>query len=214
MKEPFKSIERNEHEEVPSFSATKLVGCYFSSHKNMTDPEPITNELNDIFDKGNNVHWEDEVLNIGSKRVISCEEYIKALHESGLFAISGFHDYLKMDFRGPYLEDLKSTKRGGFYFFLQDGINEQQRNQLSFYAYLYYIKTGVFLNKGVITKINKENTRERISLETNLFTPESMRNFVEEHPLILYTIGEISTKEFYAACIKKILKLDSEYRTG
>lgn len=214
MNEPFKIVKREEYSEIPSFSATKLIGEYWSSYLNITDPKPISDALNEIFDKGNKVHNEDEVLNHGARRVVSCEKYIKAIHESEFYAISGFHDYIKISFKGLYIEDLKSCQPGGLYYFLKEGIGKTHVLQLSFYAYLYYIETGVFISTGVITKIDKENTLRRISLATQLYPPAFMRDWITNHPLILSVIGKISEEEFLEKCYHNIKELAPDYFAG
>jgi len=214
MKEPFRIIGREEYPEVPSFGGSSFGGCYWATYRKHTDPLPITEELNQIFDMGNEVHHEDEVLNMDAKRGVSCEEYIKALHESEKFAISGFHDYIKMDFRGLYLEDLKSGKFGSFYFFLKEGMKRDYIIQLSTYAYLYYIKNGVYIKKGVITKIDKENTRNRLSLETDLMPREEIAEFLLNFPVIHAILGELRKVDFWDVCFEQIGLLDPKYKNG
>jgi len=214
MKEPFKVIKRSERSEVPSFSASRIGSEYWSFFLDLTDPEPITDELNEIFDAGNVVHHYDEIYSEGGRGIVSCESYIKAIHESEKFCISGLHDYIKLDRNGLYIEDLKSTIPGGLYWFFKKGVDDGYKLQLSVYAYLYYLKHGVWIDTGVITKINKENTRDRISLSAKLFPLEYIRDVIVNHPVMKTISGEMTEKELLSVAYAKLKEIDPEWAKG
>jgi len=214
MKEPFEIVSRDAYPEVPSFGPSALVGEYWSTYLNIVDKKPITDALNDIFDKGNEVHHAIEVLEEGGRHIISCEAYIKVIHESKTFCIGGLHDYIKMYFGGLYLEDMKSTKAGGLHYFFRNGVDLRYKLQMSLYAYLYYVKTGVWINKGVITKVNKENILDRVSMSADLCSREYIRKYILNHPVILCVIGKITQHQLLALAAQKLLEMDNGYASG
>lgn len=77
--------------------------------------------------------------------------------------------------------------------------------QLSLYAYLYYIENGFFIDKGIITKVDKENPRNRISREVNLLPLNEIKELILNHPTIRFYFNEISEREFLQACKKRII---------
>lgn len=214
MKEPFKRIDKDveilddDGDPIPIFSISRFSSCDWNHYCDITEEyaKPLTDELSEIFDLGNEIHEEDEELTRGSRNIIGCEEYMRIIHESERYGLSGLLDYHKYNFHTAYIEDLKSTSKGGFYFFLREGVNNDYKKQLSGYAYLKYIHTGVWRNIGVITKIDKENPLNRISLSTELFTKEQMRDFYACHPVILAKLGDITEEKLINICAQKIIR--------
>ena len=138
---------------------------------------------------------------------------MKIIHESKKYTISGHNDFLKFDFKGRYLEDLKSTKFESFYFFLKKEIDRAYTLQLSIYAYLIYVEKGFPIDSGVITKIDKMNTRNRLSREFKLLDVSTIRTFLEKHPVILFVLEEINKKEFLNECKNQMTEKET-WRCG
>lgn len=181
-------VSRKDHKTIDgitNFNVSRLNSCYWNYYRDLTDPLPITPELEEIFSKGREVHSIVEKYKKGAREIIGSEKYIKIIHRDKLFSLSGRYDFLKYDITGRYIEDLKSTKPGGFYFFLKQGLSSDYIIQLSLYAFLLYIKKGYRITNGVITKVDKENIRNKISLEGPLMTIEEIEEFIITHPVIL-----------------------------
>ncbi len=198
IKEPFRKSSREEvvlgkdEKPIPIFSASRFSTCNWNHYCDITPDlkKPITDDLSEVFDKGNEVHRENEYLTLGARNILEHEEYLRIVHESELWGMSGLLDYDKFGFSsGQYLEDLKSTKFGGFYFFLREGVKKEDKMQMSIYAYMKYVITGTKRNRGVITKIDKEEPLNRISLVTDLFTVDEVREFIVNHPVVKVILG-------------------------
>lgn len=152
------------------------------------------------FSKGSDIHDQEEILQEGSKNIINSEKAMKIIHNSKKYTVSGHNDFLKFDFAGRYLEDLKSTKFEAFYYFLNKEIDRSHLLQLSIYAYLIYIEKGFPIESGVITKIDKNNPRNRISRETKLLDVSTIEAYLVNHPAILIVIGDITHDQFLIKC--------------
>lgn len=217
IKEPFDIIPfeskflNKEGVEIPNFRASRLVSCYWDFYREyITNSEaiPISDSLNDIFDQGNVVHFTDECLTSGAKEVIEVEKEMKILHHSERFSLSGHIDYLKMDTMGFYIEDLKSCKLPSFYYFIKcidEGLSEDYLYQMGVYAYELYVYIGVYIKRGVITRIYKgddnDYRRIRMSIEDRLPSLEEMRSFILQHPVILCVLGYITEERLIELCI-------------
>ncbi len=219
MNEPFYKVNPNEtefHDKdgnlIPRISVTTLLGCYIASKNNKEIEGKITDELSDIFDMGSAGHDTLEMFDAGAKDIIAIEEKMKIMHESKKYLISGILDYYRFDLNGRYLEDLKSTYRGGFYYFLREGVKGGYKYQLSVYAYMKYVCTSIYPLRGVIRKFNKENYLEQIRLSTELFQKEHMRTYLTTHPYILYTVGAINYDALCAAALKENIATKSQWR--
>jgi len=192
-------VSRNNHKTIDgitNFNVSRLNSCYWNYYRDLTDPLPITPELEVIFNTGREVHSLVEKYNKGARTVINSEKYIKIIHKDGAFSISGMYDFLKYDHNGKFLEDFKSTKSGGFYFFLKQGVNEDYIIQLSLYAYLLYIKKGYNIRQGIITKVDKENIRNKISLEGTLMSIRDTEEFIINHPVIRMKTNHLAHDDF------------------
>lgn len=165
---------------------------------------PITDELSDIFDLGNEVHREEEYLRLGARNILECEEYFRIIHESDEWGVAGLLDYDKLSFKGAYIEDLKSTKFGGFYFFLKESVKPEDRRQMSIYAYMKYVHTGTKRTRGVITKIDKEEPLNRMSLVADLMSIDEVRKFLLNHPVVLVILGKITEEKLIEICTAKM----------
>ncbi len=210
MNKPFRQSSREEKlldkngEPIPIFSASKFSSCDWDHYKSKKDPRPVQDELSEIFDKGNVVHREEEYLRQGARNVLECEEYIRIVHTSEEWGVAGLLDYDKLNFNGGYIEDLKSTKFGGFYFFLKEGINDDNKIQMSIYAFMKYVVSGVARNRGVITKIDKEEPLNRMSLVGDLHSADYMNNWLIVHPVVNTFLGKLSEEQLIQYCIRKL----------
>lgn len=191
--EPFRKAYYDNN--IPNFRASSLCNCYYAFYLSLTKPKPYTTISTEAFEKGSEIHNEIEILQAGSKNIIDSEKALKIIHVSKKYTISGHYDFLKFDFNGQYLEDLKSAKFESFYYFFNKEIDLRYKLQLSIYAYLYYIEKGFKITHGVITKIDKNNPRNKLSRETTLFTPSEIREFLVNHPTILYMTEAINEKQ-------------------
>lgn len=219
MNLPFRRSSRDEvllgaHKKpIPIFSASRFSSCDWNHYRDIVDPLPITDELSEIFDMGNVVHRSEEYLRKGAKGVLECEEYLRIIHESETWGVAGMLDYDMLSFNGAYIEDLKSTKMGGFYFFLKEGVNKDNKIQMSIYSFMKYVCTGVWRDTGVITKIDKENPLNRIALSTDLYSIEEISDFLVRHPVKRCVLGEITPEQLIAVCIGK-MRLEVNGGTG
>lgn len=212
MNLPFKSIPYSEKvidpktgEEVPNFRWSRFASsCYWEYYMDFKDPQPITDELNNIFDIGTTVHHQDNVLYKGAKCIEATEIEMKIVHEKRLFTMSAHADYVKFDFNGLYIEDMKSCKENAFFYFVKcitNGLSKDYIKQLSGYSFMYYIhKGGVRVEKGVIRRIQKDNTRNQMAIEDNLMSIEKMLKFVKTHPVLLCMLGIIKEDKLIEKC--------------
>lgn len=210
INKPFRESSRDEKilndkgEPIPIFSASMFSSCDWNHYQVKKAPRVIGDELSKIFDKGNVVHREEEYLRQGARNILECEEYMRIVHTSETWGVSGLLDYDKLCFRGGYIEDLKSTKIGGFYFFMKEGVNEDNTIQMSIYSFMKYVCTGVSRSRGVITKIDKEEPLNRLSLVGDLHNADMMTDYLINHPVKKVYLGEISEEDFIALTIKKL----------
>lgn len=241
MIEPFIPVRKprddiiDEETDKPIFnmSVSRLSSCYVNTVLDIDEEKkkPITQELSEIFDIGNREHTAEEILNRGAKRIIDQETYLKILHESKKFSVSGLRDEYEFDFYGGrYISDYKTAKHenhypdrswgnkinwsDGFIHFLIDGASEDNIVQLSGYSYLEYVHTGFHNNKGVIKKIDKNNPRNRIQLECVLLTKEEIRNKILRHPVIHFVLGKITEEQLQEICIAQMQKYVRADRGG
>ena len=149
-----------------------------------------------IFEKGSEIHLETDILRSGAKAVIETELHATIIHESEEYIVSGYMDFLMFDLKGLYIEDLKSCNKGAFYYFMKEIGSPSEKLQVSIYAFLYFIIHGVRIKKGVITKIDRENPRNRISLEIDLIPINEIQSLIEDHPTINFLLEKTNKKEF------------------
>jgi hypothetical protein len=167
----------------PSTLCTK---CPLQFFLKKTVKKEITPETIEIFDSGNDHHDREVRLNDGAKCIIHAEEHMKIKHKSGKFIISGKADHIKFDFDGRYIEDYKTCKYDSLKYFLENDIPLEYIWQTSLYAFIYYIHTGIVITRGIITKIDKENPRNRASRCFDLKTIAETEEFIVKHPVIQY----------------------------
>ena len=140
-----------------------------------------------IFEKGSEIHLKTD---------IETELHATVIHESEEYIVSGYMDFLMFDMKGLYIEDLKSCNKGAFYYFMKEIGSPSEKLQVSIYAFLYFIIHGVRIKKGVITKVDRENPRNRISLEIDLIPINEIQSLIEDHPTINFLLEKINKKEF------------------
>lgn len=206
MNEPFLPISYNPHPTVlfidgewkliENFRTSRIsASCYYAYYTQKKEEKegkitPINDELNEIFDKGSDIHESKEDLLAGARGLIRSERDMKIIHHSKKFTISGHFDLLRFDLDGRYLEDYKTTKFAGLYYFLRDGCSNDYIRQLSCYAYMKYVLTSVKVFDGVITKIAKKDDenvfthRNSISRTCKLLPMLESRKFYLTHPVI------------------------------
>lgn len=217
MKEPFNPVKKHQLHDVvydqdgniiPEFSMSRYESCYWNLKCDIEAPEPITDELNEIFDIGSTCHENDMILQSGARNIIRNEMFdktsFKIVHESEKFIWKGRYDYRKFDFRGRYIEDLKSTKKGGLYYFLREGVSDRDLMQISGYSYMAYIYTSVWDSRGVIKKIDKEEPLNTVSLVRDLYDIVYMRRKLIAHPVVQYIIGNISEDDLIDLCTSQM----------
>lgn len=222
INEPFRKSSREEEvldkkgKPIPIFSASRFSSCNWNHYADRI-PElrkPITDDLSEIFDLGNEVHIDDNYLSKGARDILECEDYMRIIHESETWGVSGILDYDKFNFDGKYIEDMKSTKYGGFFFFLREGIKKEDKRQMSIYAYMKFIITSAKRARGVIRKIDKEEPLNQLQLVTDLFEIEKIRKFLINHPVKRCLLGDISEEklaEMSANHMRKDVKSDGEH---
>lgn len=195
-------MDINEKTEL-EFYASRLVSCYWNYYMDLVSPLPTTEKLQEIFDIGSEKHFDDQVLLKGAHCIIDIEESRKIKHKELGYSLVGRRDFLRFDMQGKYIEDLKTSQFKSFFYRLKEypKINENYKLQLSIYAYLEYINTGVRITKGVITAIDKENPRNRISLESVLYIANDIEKFIDSHPVILKMLDKINEEKLYEVCV-------------
>lgn len=213
INEPFRESSRDEEvldksgKPIPIFSSSRFSNCDWNHYADLI-PElkkPITDDLSKIFDLGNEVHLDDNYLSEGARNILGREEYMRIVHESETWGISGLLDYDKFNFSsGKYIEDMKSTKIGGFFFFLKEKVKPEDKGQMSIYAYMKYVITGTKRYKGVIRKIDKEEPLNQLQLVTDLFDIEYIRNFLIDHPVKKTILGHMTPEKLAEQCAKKM----------
>jgi len=214
IKEPFRKSSREEEvldadkKPIPIFSASRYSGCDWAHYISLF-PErvkEILDALSEIFDLGNEVHLEDNYLTEGARNILHKEEYFRIIHESEAWGVSGILDYDKFNFSGKYLEDMKSTQKGGLYFFLKEGVKMEDKRQMSIYAYMKFVFTGTKRYKGVIRKIDKVEPLNQLQLVTDLFEIEKIRNFLVNHPVRRCYFKEITEEELAEITANRLRK--------
>ena len=184
--------------EVTHFSPTDMVKCPIILRKKKQgkrdyEYSPYTLRL---FAEGNKRHILEGVWRKDSKRHVDTELHMTAIHNSGKFIFSGYADFIMVDDKGLYIEDLKTCNRKAFYHFNNEVGSMREKIQVSCYRLLYYVIYGVIIERGVITKIDRDNALNRISLQVDLWSMEDTERFIEYHPTVKYFTDGISEEKF------------------
>ncbi len=109
---------------------------------------------------------------------------------------TGYDDFIMLDENGLYIEDLKSCSRRAFYFFNNEKGSVGERLQVSAYRWLYYVVFGVIIERAVITKIDRDNTLNKFSLEVEMMSINEFELFLTNHPTVLVLQNKIDEDEF------------------
>jgi len=211
----FRYIDKNyrKKKDTKSFSPSGLcmecpLGYFFSA----TIPKEVSAELQKIFDVGNDQHDREVIFNTGSRGVILAEEKMKIIHIELGYIISAKPDHIKFDFDGRYIEDYKTCEHKSLKKFISEkGMSMIYVWQLSIYAYVYYINTGVIITRGVITKIDKKHPRNRVSKEFPLMSIEETEKYITTHPAVLYMTGQEDIKYLLEKTQEILTTIDCQY---
>lgn len=189
---------------VPHFSPTEFCTCpeKLLDKKNGV-PVVFGPETLEIFEKGSEIHLDEAILRDGANNLVAKDLHMTVIKDDLSYIFSGYLDFLMYDLKGKYIEDLKSCNRKAFYHFNKNGPSQKEKLQVSLYGYLYFLLNRVRIKRGMITKIDRSNPRNRISLEFDLIPIEEMEEFVINHPVIMFLDGKINRDTF--------LKLVREY---
>lgn len=164
--------------------------CPLQYYFTLNIKKELTKEVKEIFDKGNDIHDREVVLNKGARCVINAEDKMKIIHNELGYVVSARYDHLKFDFEGRYLEDYKTCQGESIPNFFIEPIPKKHVVQLSIYAFVFYINTGILITRGVITKIDKDKPRNRGSREFELMSMEDIEKYIVNHPTILHMTGQ------------------------
>jgi hypothetical protein len=149
------------------------------------------------FEKGNKAHILTGIYRSGARGLIDTEKHMTAINRDLSMIFSGYSDFIMIDEKGLYIEDLKTCDRKAFYNFFSDPESYTEKIQVSCYNWLYYIVFGVIINRGVITKIDRDNYRNRISLEIDLFSIDLTEKKILQNPAVLYILNMISEEDLH-----------------
>jgi len=194
----FSRINRNDPDPI-HYSPTELVTCpKILLNKKEGKIREYSEDTLKVFEEGSTIHFKKGILRDGMKGLLNNELHMSAIHDSKEYVISGYADFLMFDLIGLYIEDLKSCKKGAFYHFLKEKGSSSEILQVSIYGFLYFVVNKVRIEKGVITKIDRDNPRNSLSLEIDLIPIEEIEKFILEHPTINFINKAITKKEFLA----------------
>lgn len=160
------------------------------------DEYPIAEDIEEIFQSGNKAHIVEGFNREGARSFINKELHMTIIDNNRVVVFSGYADFIMMDGNGLYIEDLKTCDRKAFYFFFTNPNEYGEKIQISGYNLLYYVIFGVLVDRGVITKIDRDNFLNRISLQYELFSPAATELIILNHPALLYYHKKISESEF------------------
>ncbi len=204
MREPFINTSVYNNRDIPNFRASSFPACHYQRVLKEKYNKPLSNTTLEAFETGSDIHAQVESLQDGSKEIIGSEKSMKIIHVDKTFTISGHYDFLKFDYNGRYLEDLKTAKQNSFYFFLKEPISDDYKLQLSIYSYINFIEEGYYINDAVITKIDKSNPRNRLSKSFKLYTKQETRKLILDNPYIRFILGSIDENDLKSETIKQI----------
>jgi len=159
-------------------------------------PRKYSPELIEILEAGNRLHVTTSIYRDGSKGLIDNEKHMKAISLNEDVIFSGYADFIMIDENGLYIEDLKTTKREAFFHFNKSPDSYSEKVQLSAYRWLYWIIFGVKIKRGIITKIDRIEPLNRISLKIDMFSIDRTEELILNNPALLLLQGKISQEEF------------------
>ena len=184
------------------FSPTDMYKCPIQLLKKKKEgiEYKYTEEVYDKFEKGNRIHNTEGIAREGARGNLGCEERMSLIHKSGKYMFNGYQDFNMLHpLVGEYIEDLKSCDRKAFYHFNNDPSNWSEKIQVSCYRWMRYVLHGYKTEHAIITKIDRDNPLNRISLEIDLFPVNYTEQFILNHPTVLKLTGTISQERFNQA---------------
>lgn len=201
----YRRLRKGENKAPIRLSPTDLGKCPLKLYnKKIGKKEYVyTEKTLKIFEKGNRIHVMTGILRTGSKELIDTELHMTIIREDGKVIFSGYTDFIMMDDNGLYIEDLKSCNRKAFYHFFTNKDNYSEKVQVSAYRWLYYIIFGVIIQRGIITKIDRDNTLNKLSLEIDMIPVDEMEELVNNNPALLRFEAKITEAE--------LLKLTNDF---
>ena len=178
------------------FSPTDMAKCPLQLDKKKAGKKFVyTPELKEIFKKGNTIHHNEGIYRKGARGHIDTELHMTVIKNDKEMIFSGYADFIMIDENGLYGEDLKSCNRKAFYHFNSDPSQFSEKIQVSSYRWLYFQVFGVDIERWVITKIDREEPRNRMSLLVPVYSIEYMDKFLENHPSIRKSLKLNMTEE-------------------
>ena len=165
-----------------------------------------TEKILEIFKKGTRIHHNEGIYRKGGRGTLDIELHMTVIKRSLDMIFSGYADFIMIDEKGLYGEDLKSCARNAFYHFNKEPNSFTEKIQLSAYRWLYYVVFGVDIERWIITKVDRDEPRNRMSLLIETYTPEQMEEFILGHPSILSILGKKLSEEAFLREAKKIIK--------
>lgn len=190
------------------FSPTELAKCpiKLTEKKEGKYIFKPSEKLSEIFETGNYIHICEGQYRNHARGLIDTELHLTVIRKDLKCIFSGYMDFLMIDERGMYIEDLKSCNRNAFYHFNSDPNSFSEKIQVSAYRWLYYQVHGVIIDRAVITKIDRENPRNRIALEIPMYSIDSMDDFIWNHPSIAVATGDPLTDQEFRKRTEKIIR--------
>ena len=167
------------------FSPTDMAKCPIQLDAKKAGKKFVyTEKVREIFKIGNTIHHNEGIYRHGARGHIDTELHMTVIKNTVDMIFSGYADFIMIDEKGLYGEDLKSCDRKAFYHFNSDPESFSEKIQVSSYRWLYFNIFGVDIERWVITKIDRAEPRNRISLLIKTYSIEYMDKFLENHPSI------------------------------
>ena len=199
----FRRINHNDPDPI-HYSPTDLTKCPIQVHNKKTGVYISPAEkLKEIFQKGNKAHILEGIKREGSKTHVATEVYMKVIHIDKSMIFSGYADFIMYD-GDLYIEDLKTCDLKAFYHFFTNSDTFELKVQLNAYRYLYYVLHGVLIDKLIVTKIDRNNLFNRISLQISTIPIDTMEKYIMQNPAVLYGLKEIDKKTFLESTLNYI----------
>ena len=179
------------------FSPTEMAKCpiQLDGKKDGTKKFTYTEKVKEIFKQGSTIHLNEGIYRHGARGLIETELHMTVISDKLDMIFSGYADFIMIDEKGLYLEDLKSCARSAFYHFNSNPEQFSEKIQISSYRWLYFQLFGVDIERAVITKIDRAEPRNRISLLIRPYSLEYMDKYIESHPSIRKALKYAMTKE-------------------
>ena len=195
----FRRFTKRESEEgLMRYSATDMAKCpIILRDKKLGLSEYVyTDATREIFAEGSKIHELEGVWREGARGHLNTELGMRCVKKDKAYVFSGYQDFKMINENGMYIEDLKSCNRNAFYFFNNEKGSYSERLQVSAYRWLYYVVFGVIIEHAVITKIDRDNTLNRFSLEVEMLSINDFESFLINHPTVLFLQDKITERTF------------------